>query len=208
MKPTDPKLAEHPIHLFFDEIRQGLKRRTAQWAAAKPIYLRQLLEFAERAYRRPLTATEQAQLEQFYETTCQQPDFGVEQAVRGVVTSILVSPYFCCRIDEPPGRRDRAAAVGHRARVAAELLPVVVHARRGTAGRWRKPASCATKRRSGDRPVGCCRIRRSARFALEFFGQWLRYRDFLEPRVGRPRSLSRVQRRSEAGDVRGADAAR
>ena len=59
VKPDAPNLAEHPIHLFFAEIRQGLKRRQEQFAAAKPIYLRQLLDFAERAYRRPLTAEEQ-----------------------------------------------------------------------------------------------------------------------------------------------------
>ncbi len=178
VKPDAPNLVEHPIHVFFAEIRQGLKRRQEQFAAAKAIYLRQMLEFAERAYRRPLTAEEQARLERFYETTSQQPEMGIEQAVRGVVTSVLVSPHFCCRIDLPPDGDSvkPLSDVGLASRLSyflwssgpdAELLALA------KAGKLNDEITLRqqTRRMLQDPKVSA--------FALEFFGQWLRYRDFL-----------------------------
>lgn len=178
VKPTDPQLADHPIHSFFNEIRQGLKRRSSQFAAAKPIYLRQLLEFAERAYRRPMTTSERARLEQFYETVCRQPELGVEQAVRGVVTSILVSPYFCCRIDEPPDGETvmPLSDVGLASRLSYFLwssMPDAELMNLAKAGKLNEEATLRqqTRRMLQDPKIGA--------FALEFFGQWLRYRDFV-----------------------------
>lgn len=178
VKPDALNLAEHPIHLFFSGIREGLKRRHEQFAAAKPIYLRQLLEFAERAYRRPLTPQETARFNQFYETTCQQPDLGIEQAVRGVVTSILVSPHFCCRVDVPPAG-DSVKPLSDLALASrlsyflwsstpdAELLDLAKAGKLNNEETLRQE----TRRMLKDPKVSA--------FALEFFGQWLRYRDFL-----------------------------
>lgn len=178
VKPDAPNLAQHPVHLFFGEIRDGLKRRTAQFAAAKPIYLRQLLEFAERAWRRPLDGPERAHIEQFYEVTSQQPELGVEQAVRGVLTSILVSPHFSCRIDIPPAGE------------SVKALSDVALASRLSYFLWSSApdAELLALARAGklnDEPVLRQQTRRMLQdpkvsgFALEFFGQWLRYRDFL-----------------------------
>ena len=46
-----------------------------------------------------------------------------------------------------------------------------------------------------------------SRFALEFFGQWLGYRDFLTQEAVNRQVFPDFRRRAEAGDVRGADAA-
>lgn len=178
VKADDPKLAEHPVHLFFDEIRQGLKRRTTQFAAAKPIYLRQLLELAERAYRRPLTSNERDKLTKFYESACEQPEIGIEQAVRGVVTSILVSPYFSCRVDVPPEGE------------TVKLLSDIAIASRLSYFLWgsmpdAELLSLAKAGKLNDETTLREQVRRMMRdpkvsgFALEFFGQWLRYREFL-----------------------------
>jgi len=178
VKPDAPNLAEHPIRLFFGEIRQGLKQRSEQLALAKPIYLQQLLDFAERAWRRPLTTEELSRLEQFYETTSQQPELGVEQAVRGVVTSILVSPHFCCRIDVPPSGE------------SVKPLPDIALASRLSYFLWSSTPDAelmalAKAGKLNDEPTLRQQTRRMLRdpkvsaFSLEFFGQWLRYRDFL-----------------------------
>lgn len=179
VKPDDANIAQHPVHLFFAEIRDGLKLRNQQFIRAKPIYLRQLLEFAERAYRRPLATQETARIEQFFEKTCQQAEFGIEQAVRGVMTSILVSPHFSCRIDIPPAGDavKPLSDVALASRLSyflwssmpdAELLALA------KAGKLNDEVALRqqTRRMLADPKV--------SGFALEFFGQWLRYRDFLQ----------------------------
>lgn len=178
VKPDAPNLAEHPIHLFFAEIRQGLKRRREQLGEAKPIYLRQLLEFAERAYRRPLTAEELAQLEKVYETASQQPELGVEQAVRGVVTSILVSPYFCCRIDVPPAGESvkPLSDLALASRLSYFLWSSTPDAELMALAKAGKLNDEPTLRQQTRRMLQDPKV---SAFALEFFGQWLRYRDFL-----------------------------
>jgi hypothetical protein len=178
IKSDAPNAAEHPIHLFFTEIREGLKRRSAQLAEGQPIYLRQLLEFAERAYRRPLTEPERRQMTRFYETACEQPELGVEQAVRGVVTSVLVSPYFCCRIDVPPdGDAVKPLAdLALASRLSYFLWSSMPDAELMALARTGKLNDEPTLRQQIRRMLNDPKV---SAFALEFFGQWLRYRDFL-----------------------------
>jgi len=178
-KAGDPKDAEHPVRAFFGEIRGGLKLRTEQFAQAKPIYLRQLLDFAERAYRHPLTDAERDQLTKFYEQVCNQPELGVDQAVRGVLTSILVSPHFCFRADVPPTGESVAplADVALASRLSYFLwssMPDAELAALAKAGKLNDESTLRTQTR---RMLNDPKVRG---FASEFFGQWLRHRDFLE----------------------------
>lgn len=177
VKPDDPKASSHPVHLFFAEIRDGLKRRDRQWREARAVFRNQLLEFAERAFRRPLTEDERTSLARLFDSIADQPEFGVEQATRAVVTSILVSPHFSCLIDEAPAG-DTIAPLSDLALASrlsyflwaslpdAELLSVA------KAGRLRDEATLRgqVRRMLADPKV--------EGFAREFFGQWLRYRDF------------------------------
>ena len=96
--PTENR-ESHPIHKFFEAIRQGLTRRAAQLQAAEPIYQRQLEAFAESAFRRPLTEPELARLRAFYTRLKGQPEVGPERAIRAAIVWILVSPHFCYRAD-------------------------------------------------------------------------------------------------------------
>ena len=178
VKADDPRRATHPVHLFFTDIREGLKRRAAQLVEAKPIYLRQLIELAERAYRRPLTSQERTRIAQFYEAAVQQPDIGVEQAVRGVLTSLLVSPYFCCRVDVPPAGdsvkplndialASRLSYLLWSSMPDDELLSIAKAGKLNDETTLRQQLH---RMRQDPKVSG---------FALEFFGQWLRYREFL-----------------------------
>ncbi|MGE0606179.1 MAG: DUF1592 domain-containing protein [Pirellulales bacterium] len=170
--------AVHPIHLFFDEIRQGLRRRRATLALAQPIYLRQLLDFAERAYRRPLADSESDGLRQFYQQICDQLEFGVEQVVRAVLTSILVSPHFSFHIVVPPdgdGVRPLpdlalASRLSYFLWSSAPDAELLALAKAGTLHEESTLRQQTRRMLADDKVAG---------FALEFFGQWLRYRDFL-----------------------------
>ncbi len=174
-----PDLANHPIHLFFQQVRDGLSRRTSQLKQAEGIYLRNLQEFAAAAYRRPLTKPEQHQLEDFFHGIARQAEFSTEAAVRASITRILVSPYFCYRIDLPPdgnsvkpipdvGLASRLSYFLWSSKPDTELMALA------TAGKLNNPKTLQTQTR---------RMLKDAKvsgFALEFFGQWLRYRDFLQ----------------------------
>ncbi|MGL4552391.1 MAG: DUF1592 domain-containing protein, partial [Gemmataceae bacterium] len=141
-------------------------------------YRDDLLAFAERAYRRPLTADERGKLGSFYDAVSRDREHGTEAAVRASLVRILVSPHVTMRFSPaPPG--DAVAPLPDLALASRlsyflwsgppddELLALA------KAGRLRDPAALRgqVRRMAGDPKVG--------RFAREFFGQWLGYRDFL-----------------------------
>ncbi len=178
VKATGDELAKHPISVFFTSVRNGLKDHNATLKKSEPVYLKDLLAFAERAYRRPLTEAEHAKLESSYAAICRDPEHGTEAAVRATITRILVSPHFAMRfVPTPTGESvtplsDLALA----SRLSyfiwsgppdAELLALA------KAGKLRNEA---TFREQVRRMV---RDPKVSRFALEFFGQWLGHREFL-----------------------------
>jgi len=63
-------------------------------AAAEPSHLTALLDFARRAYRRPLTAEERADLPSFYRSLRDRDGLTHEEAVRDCVVRVLMSPNF------------------------------------------------------------------------------------------------------------------
>jgi mono/diheme cytochrome c family protein len=67
--------------------------------AAEPVHLRALLDFAARAYRRPLAEPEKAELLGFYKTLREKEGLTHEDALRDSVTRILLSPNFLLRMD-------------------------------------------------------------------------------------------------------------
>src|SRR5262249_11476728 len=70
--------------------------------AAEPSHLEALLAFAERAYRRPLSPWERDDLLAFYRALREKDGLSHEEAIRDTVSSILISPHFCYRIDLSP----------------------------------------------------------------------------------------------------------
>ncbi len=101
------------IVAFFENRRPVFQQRAdaleRALEAAIPKQLDALMAFAARAFRRPLSADERADLLQLYQSLRQQ---GVphEEAFRGVLTRILVAPAFLFRMEKaPPGQA--AAAI-------------------------------------------------------------------------------------------------
>jgi hypothetical protein len=178
VKLTGDALAKHPIRVFFADVRAGLKWQAETLKAAEPLYLRDLLAFAEQAYRRPLTGAERKKLESSYADVCRDRDYGTDAAVRSVIVRVLVSPHFCMRFDAPPAG-ESVAPLSDLA-LASRLSYFI----------WSGPpddelVALAKAGKLHDAAVLREQVRRMVkdqkvhRFALEFFGQWLGYRDFL-----------------------------
>ena len=66
---------------------------------AEPTHLEALLDLATRAYRRPLTKAETADLLSYYRKLREKDGLNHEDAIRDSIVSVLVSPDFCYRID-------------------------------------------------------------------------------------------------------------
>lgn len=178
VKLTGAELAKHPITVFFTQVREGLKEHAAALKKAEPLYLRNLLVFAERAYRRPLTTTEREKLEKSYTAVCADKDHGTEAAVRATLARILASPHFVMRFEVAPGGE------------TVQPLPDLALASRLSYFIWSGPPDAelldlAKAGKLRDEKTLRAQVARMlkdpkvSRFALEFFGQWLGYRAFL-----------------------------
>src|SRR5205807_8975731 len=71
---------------------------------ADPRQMEALLAFAARAYRRPLAEKETADLQSLYQTI-RKKGATHDEAFRGVLARVLVSPAFLFRVERaPPGK--------------------------------------------------------------------------------------------------------
>lgn len=80
---------------------------------AIPTHLKALQEFAGRAFRRPLTVKEREDLVAFYHLSRKENGVDHEDAMRDSIVRVLMSPYFCYRLDlndGPDTRQTNAAA--------------------------------------------------------------------------------------------------
>ena len=157
------------------EIRRVERSRLA----AEPSHLEALARFAERAYRRPLTAFERDGLHTFYRALRKDNELGHEDALRDVLVSVLLSPHFCYRFDlAPPG--PTASDVSDEA-LASRLsyflwasMPDAELLAHAAAGDLHEPAVLKAQTR---RMLGDPRVRG---LATEFAGNWLDFRRFEE----------------------------
>ncbi|MFP6764206.1 MAG: DUF1592 domain-containing protein, partial [Planctomycetaceae bacterium] len=175
---TGEELQTHPISVFFDSIQVGLREQSTRLQAARPIYLSQLEVFARHAYRRSLTGQELSQLRLFFESTCDDPEFGVEQAVRASIVRLLMSPHFCFQTR------------GHPEGKSVQPLSDIEIASRLSYFLWssmpdRKLLAVAEAGQLQDAAELRQQLQRMLRddkvshFAREFFGQWFGHRDFI-----------------------------
>ncbi len=166
------------VHGFFNDIRKGLARHQELLVSAEARGLEDLERLARRAYRRPLRAEELESLRSLYRSLRAEGQ-SVEGALRGVLTAILMSPHFCYHIPQasdgpgvyPLSDDDLATRLSlflWSSLPDEELLSVA--AEHGLQDEQRLLAQM--QRMLKDPHVNG--------FAREFFGQWLRYRDYLE----------------------------
>lgn len=173
--PDDEKF--RMIHGFFDEIRSGLARHRELLKTAESRAFADLDELAARAWRRPIVPKDQKSLRTLYAAMREQGQ-GVEDSLRGVLTAILLSPDFCYRYtDSHPGIEvrqlsDRSMA-GRLSYFLWSSLPDDELLSTSLAGELRTDAAIVDQTRR------MLKDDRVTAFAREFFGQWLRYRDFI-----------------------------
>ncbi len=178
---------------FVRPLRREYEAVQAAQKAARPGHLGDCLEFASRAWRRPLTERERLDLTAFYNRTfAADPDH--RKAVRLLLTRILVAPQFLYRIEQSPDVF-RKAADGQSVRpltnweMAGRLsfflwssIPDDELRRAAAAGELTGEQGI---RRQVRRMLADPKARR---LATEFFGQWLgfyRFDDFKGVDTGR-----------------------
>lgn len=167
--PAEPRAFVERLHDDYIAAQQAL-------AAAAPGHLVQALEFAEHAWRRPLSVSEQDRLRAFY-AGLRKDELDHERALRLLLARILVAPAFLYRAEAPPP--SPAAAPLSDWELASRLsyflwssVPDEQLRQAAAAGRLRDPAVLAGEARrmlSGPK---------ARRLATEFFGQWLGFYRF------------------------------
>ncbi len=93
--------AKGAITAYFRTMNETFRAIEKARKAAEPNHLLALHQFAERAYRRPLTTAEKEGLTKFYRTLRDKEEMPHEDAIRDCVVSVLVSPHFLFRVDLP-----------------------------------------------------------------------------------------------------------
>lgn len=163
----------------FERTSLAIRRVEQARKAAEPVHMQALLAFARRAFRRPLSEAEQAELSSYYLRLRTEEARDHEEAMRDVVTSVLLSPSFLYRLDlaKPSDKLQPLDDFALASRLSYFLWsgppdePLLATA----AGRTlSKPSALAAQARR------MMKDERAANFATEFVGHWLDIRRFEE----------------------------
>ena len=150
---------------------------------AEPTHLKALLDFAARAWRRPLTKAETGDLLGYYHTLREKDGLGHEDALRDSIVLVLMSPDFCYRVDQASAenRADNKAVPLSDYALASRLsyflwssIPDDELMAVAAKGELKRPEVLARQAR---RMLKDDRIRG---LATEFGGNWLDFRRFEE----------------------------
>jgi hypothetical protein len=87
------------IRDHFENINASVRWVENARRAAEPTHLESLVQFAERAYRRPIRADERDDLLAFYRELRSDHGLSHDEAMRDSLASVLVSPRFLYRVD-------------------------------------------------------------------------------------------------------------
>ncbi len=167
------------IDSFFQDTSSNIRRLEKALADAEPSHLHALLALAERAWQRPLTETDRDELVDFYRTLKEQVGLSHEDAIRGTLVSVLMSPRFCYRITPAPSGHQAQALSDYA--LASRLsyflwssMPDEQLLQHAAEGNLHHPEVLVRQTR---RMLADPRVRR---LATEFGGNWLDFRRFEE----------------------------
>lgn len=144
---------------------------------AEKIHLREVIEFARQAWRRPLAKKDEKRLNSFYESLRSDKKLDHENAIRALLTRILVAPEFLYRIESPSKQAPLVALSNFEmasrlsyflwsSKPDAALLQAAVN------GELSNPDQLVSQTRR------MLKDPRARRLATEFFGQWLGFYRF------------------------------
>jgi hypothetical protein len=97
--PANDPVITQAIKEHFDGINATIRWVERARIDAEPRHLDALLNFASRAYRRPLDADERTEILGYYRELRGKSGLTHEEAIRASIVSLLVSPDFCYRVD-------------------------------------------------------------------------------------------------------------
>ncbi len=167
------------IEEYFERMNERIRWLEQQETLAERYHLQDLLEFASRAYRRPLEEHEQNDLLTFYQTLRFRDQLSHPEAIRETVASVLVSPHFFYRVNEGLPTPSRKTSPLTNLSLASRLsyflwssLPDRELVNLALAGKLRKPSTLKSQVR---RLIADPRIQG---LATEFGANWLDFRRF------------------------------
>lgn len=117
------KMALQAIEDHFKWVSKTIRYTEKARIAAEPLHLKSLLDFARRAYRRPLSEAEKNRLLAFYRSLRQKDGLPHEDAMRDTVASVLMSPNFLFRLDLEPAKTAMMERTATRLAANAPAVP-------------------------------------------------------------------------------------
>jgi mono/diheme cytochrome c family protein len=168
------------IRDHFAEVNRNVRWLEKTRAEAVSRQLTAVQDFAARAYRRPLTAAERADLVAFYESVRNKNGLEHEEAIRTTLSRVLMSPHFLYRVDVSAGEGEGVRPLPDLA--LASRLSYFLWASApdqqlldlAAAGKLRRPAVLVAQARR------MLKDPRARGLATEFLGNWLDFRRFEE----------------------------
>ncbi|HMC11402.1 MAG TPA: DUF1592 domain-containing protein, partial [Pirellulaceae bacterium] len=175
-EPWMERLPEE-VRLYVRRLRDEYARTQERLKRAEPGHLTDAIAFASRAWRRPLSAGEQRRLRDYYTDLRTGAKLDHSQALRALITRVLVAPDFIYRAERPT---EQAGIVALSDWELASRLSFLIWSslpddelrRAAATGELREQEQLAKQAR---RMLHDAKARR---FATEFFGQWLGFYQF------------------------------
>jgi hypothetical protein len=199
--PQNSPIAFEAINEHFDRVNAAIRTVERKRLEAEPRQIDALLAFAARAYRRPLTQAERADLRGFYRTLRDKSNLTHEEAMRDLIVNVLMSPHFNYLVAGAPRPAPVASLAGplrpaplrdlRDANDRAQPLSDHALASRLSYFLWSSmpDAELLARAAAGDlrnETVLLAQVRRmlkderAGRLATEFGGNWLDFRRFDE----------------------------
>jgi hypothetical protein len=193
--PKNDPIAPTAIRDHFNRVNATLRYVEKERVDAEARHLDALLQFAGRAWRRPLIQAERDDLVSYYRTLREKNELSHEDAMRGSIVSVLMSPDFLYRIDlldesaSASARPLQPVAVNAPAAVPVRPLPPYALASRLSYFLWSsmpddelmRHAAAGDLRKPDVLLAQTLRMLKDSRvrgFATEFTGNWLEFRHF------------------------------
>ncbi len=192
--PNNDPVAPEAIRDHFERINTTLRSLEKERVEAEPKHLESLLQFAARAYRRPLTKAECDDLLAYYHELRTKNNLSHEDAIRDSIASVLMEPDFLYRIDLTDNQPVSSKSALRPVALKISVLPVQPLSSYALASRlsyflWASMPDDELLRHAAANDLQkpdvllaqTRRMMRDARvrgLAAEFTGNWLSFRQF------------------------------
>lgn len=167
---------------YVKSLKEDFDNSQAMFAAAEAGHVPDVIHFASKAWRRPLSEDEKISLREFYQSLRSESKLDHRSAICAVLARVLVSPKFLYRSEratQKEGATSNVAVPLTQSELASRLgfliwssVPDDELRRAAAAGELSTPPQLSGQVRR------MLQDRKSRRFATEFFGQWFGFYRF------------------------------